>query len=145
MVEQQARSIEKDSSKKEKGMAGDGLAYRAATGCCLVPRSVVNGLALAKDYACETREAMSGVLRVLCPDDDPGRDTEYHSLVWVAAATTPSDRDAAPLGGVELRRIIGSLPHTARDFHWLSRFSLPQGAPKRSGAAHEGDGLYRVP
>ncbi|GBP39493.1 Retrovirus-related Pol polyprotein from type-1 retrotransposable element R1 [Eumeta japonica] len=90
-----------------------GLAYRAASGCCLGSRGVVNGLALADGYACDTRGAMSGVLRALCPDDDPGSDTAYYSLVRVAAATTPSGRDAAPLGSAELGKIIGSLPHTA--------------------------------
>ncbi|GBP63886.1 hypothetical protein EVAR_39548_1 [Eumeta japonica] len=90
-----------------------GLAYRAASGRCLAPRGVINGLALADGYACDTQGAMSGVLRALCPDDDPGRDTAYHGLVRVAAAMTPSDRDAAPLGSAELGKIIGSLPHTA--------------------------------
>ncbi|GBP83126.1 Retrovirus-related Pol polyprotein from type-1 retrotransposable element R1 [Eumeta japonica] len=59
------------------------------------------------------KEPCPGVLRALCPDDDPGRDTAYYSLVRVAAATTPSGRDAAPLVSVELVKIIGSLPHTA--------------------------------
>ncbi|GBP96305.1 hypothetical protein EVAR_7588_1 [Eumeta japonica] len=85
-------------------MSTRGLAYRAASGRCLAPRNVVNGLALAGSYACDTQGAMSGVLRALCPDDDPGRDTEYHSLVRVAAATIPSGRDAAPLGGACLAR-----------------------------------------
>ncbi|GBP24849.1 hypothetical protein EVAR_14182_1 [Eumeta japonica] len=66
------------------------LAYRAASGRCLAQRGVVNGLALAEGYACDTQGAMSGVLRALCPDDDSGRDTEYHNLVRVVAATTPS-------------------------------------------------------
>ncbi|GBP70322.1 Retrovirus-related Pol polyprotein from type-1 retrotransposable element R1 [Eumeta japonica] len=71
-----------------------GLAYRAASGRCLAPRSVINGLSLAEGHACDTRGAMSGVLRALCPDDDPGRDTEYHVLVRLAAAMVPSGRDA---------------------------------------------------
>ncbi|GBP40845.1 Putative 115 kDa protein in type-1 retrotransposable element R1DM [Eumeta japonica] len=97
-----------------------GFAYRAASRRCLAPHSVVNGLALAEGYACDTRGAMSGVLRALCPDDDPGRDTEYHSLVRVTAATILSGRDAAPLGGVELGKIIGSLPHTALGLDGIS-------------------------
>ncbi|GBP97354.1 Retrovirus-related Pol polyprotein from type-1 retrotransposable element R1 [Eumeta japonica] len=37
-----------------------GLAYRAASGRCLAPRGVINGLALADGYACDTQGAMSG-------------------------------------------------------------------------------------
>ncbi|GBP23612.1 RNA-directed DNA polymerase from mobile element jockey [Eumeta japonica] len=83
-----------------------GIAYRAASGRCFAPRSVVNGLSLAEGYACDTRGAMSGVLRALCPDDDPGRDTEYHVLVRLAAAMVSSGRDADPLVGTELGGIV---------------------------------------
>ncbi|GBP65871.1 Retrovirus-related Pol polyprotein from type-1 retrotransposable element R1 [Eumeta japonica] len=97
-----------------------GIAYRAASGRCLAPRNVVNGLSLAEGYACDTRGAMSGVLRALCPDDDPGRDTEYHVLVRLAAAMVPSGRDVDPLVGTELGGIVRSLPTTAPGLDGIS-------------------------
>ncbi|GBP65881.1 Retrovirus-related Pol polyprotein from type-1 retrotransposable element R1 [Eumeta japonica] len=90
-----------------------GIAYRAATGRCTAPRNIINGLALAEGFAGDTVGAMSGMLRPLCPDDDPARDTRYHALVKVMATMVPSGRDAVTVGGVELGRIVGSLSNTA--------------------------------
>ncbi|GBP97336.1 hypothetical protein EVAR_103849_1 [Eumeta japonica] len=60
-----------------------GMAYRAASGRCRAPRNVVNGLALAEGFAADTAGAMSGMLRSLCPDDDPAGDSGYHRwLEW---------------------------------------------------------------
>ncbi|GBP63829.1 hypothetical protein EVAR_48087_1 [Eumeta japonica] len=69
------------------------MAYRAASGCCFASPSVVNGLALSEGFASDAEGAMSTIFRALCPDNDPGRDTEYHRLIRVAAALIPSGRD----------------------------------------------------
>ncbi|GBP05078.1 Retrovirus-related Pol polyprotein from type-1 retrotransposable element R1 [Eumeta japonica] len=90
-----------------------GMAYRAASGRCRAPRNVVNGLALAEGFAVDTAGAMSGMLRSLCPDDDPAGDSGYHRLVRVAAMLVPSGRDVGPVGGTLLGKIVGSLPNTA--------------------------------
>ncbi|GBP05253.1 Putative 115 kDa protein in type-1 retrotransposable element R1DM [Eumeta japonica] len=57
----------------QRGSLGYGL-----SGCLRAlwaPRNVVNGLALAEGFAVDTAGAMSGMLRSLCPDDDPAGDS----------------------------------------------------------------------
>ncbi|KAJ8706452.1 hypothetical protein PYW07_012530 [Mythimna separata] len=55
-----------------------GLAYRAASGRLRPSPRVINGTELAEGFATTVGDAATGLLRVLCPDDDPLRDTPYH-------------------------------------------------------------------
>ncbi|GBP61493.1 hypothetical protein EVAR_34730_1 [Eumeta japonica] len=63
---------------------------------------------------------MSRVIRALFLDDDPSQDTVYHMQVQLTAVMVPSGRDAVPLVGTELEKIVGSLPKTARDLDGIT-------------------------
>ena len=97
-----------------------GLAYRAASGRLRPPSRVINGTQLAEGFAATVGEAATGLLRSLCPDDDPSQDTAYHRQIRVAAALTPSGQAAPPLARDSLGSIIRSLPNTAPGLDGIS-------------------------
>ncbi|GBP83396.1 hypothetical protein EVAR_63061_1 [Eumeta japonica] len=92
------------SKKRKKAVAPSPEEIMAST----------HGLSLVEDYAFDVNGAMSGMLRALCLDDDPRRDTAYHMQVQLAAVMVPSGRDAVPFVGTKLGKIVRSLPKTTR-------------------------------
>ncbi|GBP89621.1 hypothetical protein EVAR_57640_1 [Eumeta japonica] len=90
-----------------------GLTYRAASRRCKARSNVVNSLALADGVSADMGGTMAGMLCALCPDKDPGWDTDYHRLIRVTTAPVLSGKDAMLMNCVELGRIVGSLPNTA--------------------------------
>ncbi|GBP63889.1 Retrovirus-related Pol polyprotein from type-1 retrotransposable element R1 [Eumeta japonica] len=60
------------------------------------------------------------LLNALCPDDDSGRDSNYHKSIRLAATFETSGSDAPPLTRSELGRIIKALPNTAPGADGLS-------------------------
>ncbi|GBP42612.1 hypothetical protein EVAR_87163_1 [Eumeta japonica] len=90
-----------------------GRSERAASGRCRASKNVVSGLLFSEGHAVGVNEAMSGILRALCPDDDPSRNVQHHRLVRVAATLMPTSRDLEPIPRDVLGGIVGSLPNTA--------------------------------
>lgn len=97
-----------------------GLAYRAASGRLRPPPRVLNGIRLAEGFACTVGDAATGLLSVLCPDDDSSRDTPYHGQVRLAASLIPPGPAALPLSRDSLGVIVRSLPNTAPGMDGIS-------------------------
>ncbi|GBP95202.1 hypothetical protein EVAR_68474_1 [Eumeta japonica] len=72
------------------------LAYRAASGRKRAPRNVLNGIELSEVFVNSVDGAIMGMLKALCPNDDPGRDTAYHRFVRISATTCLSERMHCP-------------------------------------------------
>ena len=90
-----------------------GLAYRAASGRFRPPANVISGIRLAEGFAVDAGNAMDGLVRALCPDDDPTRDSSYHRQVRLMAACIPSGRDAPPPSVQDVEKIVKAMPNTA--------------------------------
>ncbi|GBP57365.1 hypothetical protein EVAR_27395_1 [Eumeta japonica] len=101
-------------AKKLIARTTDGKA-RALSGSRNGLENVVSGLLLSEGHAVDVHGAMSGILKALCPDDDPSRDMEYHKLIRVAATLMPTGRNSKPISGDVLGGIVGSLPNTAQE------------------------------
>lgn len=90
-----------------------GLAYRAACGRIRPPRNIIHGIELVGGHSTNTQETMSGLLHVLCPDDDSSNDSPYHHSVRMAAAIAPSGEDSDLPNRDDVAKIIRALPNTA--------------------------------
>lgn len=91
-----------------------GLAYRAASGRIRPPSNVMHGIKLIEHgYATTAEETMTGLLKALCPDDDPSKDSPYHRTVRLVAACAPTGADSEPPSRAMLDRIVRDLPNTA--------------------------------
>lgn len=97
-----------------------GLAYRAASGRLRPPPNVMNGIKLLEGHTHTATETMTGLLKTLCPDDDPASDTAYHRQVRIAAACAPPGDDCGPPTREALERIVKNLPNTAPGMDGIS-------------------------
>lgn len=68
---------------------------------------------LMEGFTSTGEETRIGLLRTLCPDDDPTKDSAYHRQVRIAAALAPTGRDSEAPSREALERIIRTLPNTA--------------------------------